>query len=174
MKKIRSTPEGAAKHRDRERARYYDNPEIVKMRAAEWYKKNPERAKIRGYLAHKNRMVCPVYRVWETFRQWAWYQRNQAKGVAKTRKRQLKKVNATPSWLTAIHNAQIHEFYEISIARSVQTGIECHVDHIHSLNGENFSGLHVPWNLQVIEASMNCSKANKPPEHEREMFWEAA
>ena len=86
------------------------------------------------------------------------------------RRRSLK-LNATPPWLTAIHEAQMQEMYDIARARTVQTGIEHHVDHIHPLKGKGFNGLHVPWNLQVITASENLSKRNNLPKEEQHLMW---
>jgi hypothetical protein len=70
------------------------------------------------------------------------------------------KINATPIWLTAIHKAQIQEMYDVAIAKTMQIGIKHDVDHIVPLLHDLVSGLHVPWNLQILTASENRQKSN--------------
>ena len=74
--------------------------------------------------------------------------------------RALKK-SASPKWLSAIQKAQVQEFYEIAAARTIQSGVQYHVDHIHPLKGNGFNGLHVPWNLQILAAHENLTKHNR-------------
>ena len=71
------------------------------------------------------------------------------------------KLQRTPKWLTKLQRYHSRLFYECATAMSKETGIKFHVDHIVPLRSELVSGLHVPWNLQVIPASMNCAKGNK-------------
>lgn len=71
------------------------------------------------------------------------------------------KRTATPSWLSAIEKAQIQEIYDVARAKTMQTGVQHHVDHIMPVNGEVSCGLHVPWNLQILTAAENCGKKNK-------------
>jgi 5-methylcytosine-specific restriction endonuclease McrA len=81
--------------------------------------------------------------------------------TAQWARRHALELKATPAWLSAIQLAQIQEFYEVAVARTTQTGVPHHVDHIHPLQGANFRGLHVPWNLQVLTAEENVRKGNR-------------
>lgn len=56
-------------------------------------------------------------------------------------------------WLASIYR-------EARIATK-QTGVTIQVDHIIPLKAEGVCGLHVPWNLQLVTQSHNCSKRNK-------------
>lgn len=66
--------------------------------------------------------------------------------------------NATPSWIEEHH---FREIVRDCIRANNDTGQKHHLDHIIPIAGKTVSGLHVPWNLQVLDASTNCSKSNK-------------
>ena len=87
--------------------------------------------------------------------------KNRGKVNAKNMRRHAAKMQRTPMWLTKDHFKQIQEFYIHAHVLTVQSGIPYHVDHIIPLQGENVSGLHVPWNMQVITAHENVVKSNK-------------
>ena len=117
-----------------------------------WWRRNPEEHKIRTVIASKKwKESNPTYHHNH-------YLKNQTKYVAARAKRRAAQENATPTWLTAIHKAQIQEMYDISLARNTQTGVKHHVDHIIPIMGKLVSGMHVPWNLQVITATENLTK----------------
>lgn len=86
---------------------------------------------------------------------------NPDKVNASTAKRRAAKLNRTPSWLCKEHFDEIQVFYKEAKARESDTGELYHVDHIIPLQGDIVSGLHVPWNLQVIPAKDNLMKNNK-------------
>ena len=71
------------------------------------------------------------------------------------------KLQRTPQWLNKEDLELIKDEYLMAKKLEEITGDVYHVDHVVPLQGENVSGLHVPWNLQVIEASENLSKGNR-------------
>jgi hypothetical protein len=90
-----------------------------------------------------------------------WQKDNLDKVNASSAKRRALKLRATPLWLTKEDLEIIESFYTLSKTIEYQTGVKHHVDHIVPLQGKNVCGLHVPWNLQVLEASENIRKSNK-------------
>jgi len=143
-----ANPEKARAHY---RKWYANNKDIAKTATLDWMSRNPEwasnyREVNKEKLAQKGR---------------EWCDRNPSIVRERSRRYQAKKRGATPSWLTAIHKAQIQEMYDIAVALEVQTGMPHHVDHIHPLQGKTCCGLHVPWNLQVLPRRENIAKSNK-------------
>lgn len=84
------------------------------------------------------------------------YQENKGYYATKRASRHAAKLQRTPSWLTENHWDNIKMYYELAGLEE-----ELSVDHIIPLQGENVSGLHVPWNLQIMDLNENKSKRNK-------------
>lgn len=76
------------------------------------------------------------------------------------RNRAIRK-RATPDWLTQDQKEEMNNIYWQRAAKSEETGVEHHVDHIVPIKGNKICGLHVPWNLRVIPAEQNLRKRNK-------------
>ncbi len=76
-------------------------------------------------------------------------------------RRRATKMNATPSWLTDDDIQEIRNIYEQAKILSEKHGIKYHVDHVIPLSGKNVSGLHVPWNLQILTKKDNMLKSNR-------------
>ena len=88
------------------------------------------------------------------------YSKNNRGAInARLAKYKAAKKQATPTWLTKEHNVCMKEIYKA--AQDLRWEDEMHVDHIIPLRGKTVSGLHVPWNLQIITASENMSKSNR-------------
>src|ERR1035437_2730900 len=144
------------KHNDIAKQKRKLNPEPFRKYDQKRRQKNPEifreRDKIR-YLNGKAEQTKLWLKEDRKKRPWVYTFRG------KLRKSKVKQ--ATPKWLTKSQMKEICNFYKISAGQQVDTGLKHHVDHIIPLTGENVCGLHVPWNLQVMEATKNLMKSNK-------------
>lgn len=66
-----------------------------------------------------------------------------------------------PTWLSDDDKWMLTQAYALAALRTKIFGFPWHVDHIIPLNGKVVSGLHVPYNVQVIPAVENLRKSNK-------------
>lgn len=113
-----------------------------------WIKNNPERSKeIKDDYVDKNLAKVKASKS-------KWSKTNPKKELAKVRRYQAAKLNATPDWLTKEQIIEMQNIY-------INCPKEYHVDHIVPLRGRNVRGLHVPWNLQYLPAKVNSRKSNK-------------
>jgi len=73
-------------------------------------------------------------------------------------RRRLRMICATPCW---IDQEKISLIYKERERITEETGIMHHVDHVIPIAGELVCGLHVPENLQILEARKNLQKSNR-------------
>lgn len=90
----------------------------------------------------------------------AWSKANKKKNRAKSNAYRLRKIQATPKWLTPQQLMQIRAFSFKAKELTKATGVRHETDHIIPLGGENVCGLHVPWNIQVVTSTYNKKKRN--------------
>lgn len=134
-----------------------------------WVEKNLEKHKeiqkasrIKNYTTEKRRKSYSD-KARETGKKWKqkWYTENQSLCVAQATMRKKRVRIRTPKWLTKEDKAKIANFYAWAKIISDLTGEKQHVDHIVPLQGKTVSGLHVPWNLQILSQKENLHKLNK-------------
>ncbi len=116
------------------------NPDKNAARIAEWRKNNKD--KIREQVR-------------------AWRDSRPGAAASHTAKRKSAKLQRTPPWLSKEQRAEIEKYYAEAMRLTQILGEQYEVDHIVPLRGKKVSGLHVPWNLQVIKGSENARKHNK-------------
>lgn len=145
----------------------FRNPEnyakYQEEKSKRWYTDEEYRTKLNEKSKEANivRYQDPEYKAKRSQQGKEWFKNNAGIARAKRARRRASMSNATPNWLTAIQKAQIAEFYEIAEALNTQTGVKHHVDHIVPLKGKSVTGLHNPWNLQILTATQNISKGNR-------------
>lgn len=138
-------------------SRKWNEANREKIRAVKnaWNKANPEGQKARSrkwYEANKGKSFENHYR---------WAERNPDKVTAAAARRRASLLRATPAWAD---NEAILAVYREARQIAELTGAEHHVDHIVPLQGKNVCGLHVHYNLQVLQGRINRSKGNRIPE----------
>lgn len=89
------------------------------------------------------------------------YETNYVRMLAKRNKQHADKLKRTPVWLTDDDLWMIEQAYELAALRTQLFQRAWHVDHVLPLRGKLVSGLHTPYNLQVILASENLRKSNR-------------
>ncbi len=143
-KKRRTDPEVIAKERAY-KSLYDGLPEVL------------ERKKIQQRLRRQNPNVIAQ----ERKRDAAYAKANPHLFAAKTRKRKAAQLQRTPQWLNDDQKNKINQFYWEAAELSKLLGEFYTVDHIFPLQGKTVSGLHVPWNLQILSKSENSAKGNR-------------
>ena len=90
-----------------------------------------------------------------------YYDANYPRMLAKRNKQHADKLKRTPIWLTNDDRWMMEQAYELAALRTKMFGVIWHVDHVLPLRGKMVSGLHTPYNLQVILGSENSRKGNR-------------
>jgi hypothetical protein len=138
------------------RAQYYARTrEASILKTKIWREQNPERKQQFRRAEYAANAVAAK----EAARQYR--VENPAKINAWSRKHQLSKRMQTPHWLTLDEHWMIEQAYELAVLRTKLFGFAWQVDHVIPLQGKLVSGLHTPYNLQVIPAKHNRSKSNQ-------------
>lgn len=128
--------------------RYPKNPkpkspeqkEKERLRAFGWKERNPHRVKMQSARYYKENRQHLIH-------------------LGAQSKRKVRR--ATPKWLTKFQKQQIALIYTVRDELTKLNGVQYHVDHKVPINGKIVCGLHVPWNLQVMEGAENINKSNK-------------
>jgi hypothetical protein len=140
---------------ERNKAKYEQRKEAHTVKAKEWRdaNKDSQAIRVKAWREANPEQTKHIYRDWA--------QRNKDKVNAKWMQREAAKKRRTPNWLTDDDMWVMEQVYDIAAKRKQMLGGEWHVDHIVPLQGKTVSGLHVPWNLQVISGNENRQKSNR-------------
>jgi 5-methylcytosine-specific restriction endonuclease McrA len=90
-----------------------------------------------------------------------WQKQNRDKMNATAAIVRAKRIKRKPKWIKDVFVKEIKVWYRRAKLIKQFTNELWEVDHIIPLNGKNVSGLHVPWNLQLLTKKQNQDKRNK-------------
>jgi len=155
------------KHKDREIAyakKWNEkNPGLARKMSENWRKNNlPRRAATQREWARKNKHKVKISADKTTKK------KKEAdlalfKGTVAFKQsiQCAKKRNILPKWITKAHLNEIKAIYIKAARISQETNTPHDVDHIIPIHGKIVTGLHVPWNLQILTHKENAAKSNK-------------
>src|ERR1700719_52134 len=154
--------ENAVEIRAKKLAYYYrkfaENPERIVERNRGYFLAKPEMATSAEYKRKRYLSLSPEEKRAMISALRAWNKENQPRRTAGQRKREAKKLNATPAWA---NESLIVALYLEAKRLTDETGIPHEVDHIVPLVSKLVCGLHVEANLSVITALENLKKLNR-------------
>jgi len=136
-----------------EKSRVNSYYESNKKQLYETRKKYREENKIKSSDWSKKHYSLNKEKIRQT--QKAYYEKNKAVFSQKCALRYARKTQQTPAWLNKGHVAEMEGFYTFC---QIFKGFE--VDHIVPIKGKTVSGLHAPWNLQILTEEQNRAKSN--------------
>lgn len=149
---------------------YVKNKEKIAQQEKDYRTKNRERvlASKKEYRQRKKQAISEYQSDYQkqnrkgaNLRQLKYMKLHPGKINSITAKRRALKLQAAPKWLTKEHRKEIRTFYIEAARLTRETNTLYEVDHIIPLQGGTVSGLHVPWNLQILTKRENCIKNNK-------------
>lgn len=134
------------------RKQYLNNKDRWLSYYKKWYAENREYVTNK---ASKYREAFPE-KVKETLKKYR--ELHKEDHCSRERIRAMRKRNAAPVWLSEDQKGIIEHIYNCAKALTKVSGIKMAVDHIVPLKGKTVCGLHVPWNLRVIDVVSNSKK----------------
>ena len=72
-----------------------------------------------------------------------------------------KRLKRMPRWIKDVFIDEIKQFYKMARELEKIFPWKQHVDHVIPMKGKLVSGLHVPWNLQILSKKANLEKGNR-------------
>lgn len=146
------------------------NKEKISIRMKEYYIENKDVILEKVKIKSKNYRIINKEKIKEKNRKY--YIHNRTKFLFRGSNRRALKLKASPSWLNEEQLDIIKRFYEMAKIMTQISGVVYHVDHVIPLKNKTVCGLHVPWNLQILEASENFSKNNRYDEKDCMFYYE--
>lgn len=120
----------------------------------------------RNYVENREQIIAKTYAWIEQNRDRhnaksnKWARLNPGKVNARTARRYASKTQATPKWLSESQLLGIKCRYQVAAMLNKEGLAKWEVDHIVPLRGKEVCGLHVPWNLRVVQQTENRRKSN--------------